>query len=224
MQFQILPNQRIFVAGKTRSGKSFFIFNIILPIFIRLGVAVVIYDYKWEINIPGCVFFYHPEDFIKQPGVMLVVYRPSQGTDDEFNRLCERIYLRKHTVFIVDDVVEHCPAWKLQSWHSTILRVGAGQGIGNINLAQESINVNNKIIKQAEHYFIFQLPDIKDREKISRYTGPAVLNPIEKHWFYYYSNTVDMPVNAQGVSDAVLFRPIQGSEYYLESDKRGRAY
>jgi hypothetical protein len=215
MQINILPNQRIFIAGMTRTGKSFLVFNVILPLFLSLGVAVVIYDFKWEIHLPGAVYFHDPADFAKNPNQKLIIYQPRSGSDQEFNLLCARILIRKNTVFLIDDISTHAPAGRIQIHQSNILRLGASLGIGNINLCQEATGVNNFLIKQANHYFVFRLPGPSDREKMVKVMGEKVLEVPPEYHFWYFTH---------GMPEPVLMKPVTGSEYYLPAEKRGRSY
>ncbi len=62
MKVEIKNSDRVFVCGRTGSGKSVLVKSLIIP---RL-VNYVMYDYKHEIELPGAEVFYSPDDFRKK--------------------------------------------------------------------------------------------------------------------------------------------------------------
>jgi len=195
MILKLLPNQRVFVTGKTRSGKSYLVLHALVPLFRYY----VIYDYKNEIDLPGAVIFRKISDFRDNPGQPKIIYRPDTGTDDEFNQLCGVVFRRGNTMFVVDEIVNHCTQHNIQPNHAKILRLGASLGIGIINCTQEPVGVHRNLLTQAEHFFIFDIPDPNHRKKLAGYTGPQVVERVMDYHFWYYS---------PGMRDPVLMSPV----------------
>lgn len=196
MNIELKPNQRVLVTGKTGCGKSYFVIHALVPMFRYY----VMYDYKHEIDLPGAVVFNKIRDFSDNPGQPKVIYRPEKGTDEEFNQLCGVVFKRGNTMFVVDEIVNHCTQSYIQPNHALILRLGRSKGVGNINCTQEPVGVHRNLLTQAEHYFIFDIPDPNHRKKLAGYTGPEVMERIQNYWFWYY---------APGMQDPVLMQPLK---------------
>ena len=196
MNANILPNQRILVVGKSGSGKTYLTLNVLVPNFKNY----VVYDYKHEIQLPRAKYFTRVSEFGKYPGENKIIYRPTTGEDEEFNDLCGAIFKRRNTMFVVDELANHCSQHHIQQNHALILRLGRSLGIGNINCAQEPVGIHRNIMTQAEHFFIFDIPDESHRGKLAGYTGPQVKERLDSYWFWYYGT---------GMHDPVLMQPVK---------------
>ncbi len=190
MHIKIKANERIFVTGRTGSGKSVLVKNLLLP---QIG-NYVLYDYKHEITQPGAVYFHDVADFQKQPNCPEIIYRPATGSDEEFDQLCRQVYHRGNNVLILDELANHVTATKIQPHPDLIMRLGRSKGVGIINCTQRPRGTHNNIISQCEHFFIFQLLQDSDRKKLAEFCGPKVLQPIPEYHFWYYHIAMSEPV------------------------------
>lgn len=190
MKIQIKSNERIFVTGKTGSGKSVLVKNLLIP---QLN-SFVVYDYKHEIEYPGAEKFFRLADFKENPGRHEIIYRPSTGSEAEFDGLCRQVYSRGRNVLILDEVADHTAPGRIARYHDLIMRLGRSRGVGIINCTQRPIGVHNNILSQSEHFFIFALPLEGDRKKLAGFCGPRVLEKLPAdYWFWYYTPSMDEP-------------------------------
>ena len=191
MKIKINANERVFVTGKTGSGKSVLVKNLLLPQLDNF----VIYDYKHEIELPPpAVVFTSLDDFRHYPNTQQIIYRPQLADSTEFNGLCYRIFRRGANVLVMDEVADHTTASKIEPQHDIIMRLGRSRGVGCINCTQRPIGVHNNIISQSEHYFIFETTLPGDRKKLAGIIGDKVLEIPPKYHYWYYTPAMREPV------------------------------
>ena len=182
MKIQIKSNERIFITGRTGSGKSVLINQLLLP-----GMNhVVLYDYKHEIEYPGAVIFQSMEDFKRKPNEPFIIYRSQTGTDEEFDRLCRQCFYRGNNTLVLDEVAQHCNKGLIQPYHDLIMRLGRSKGVGIVNCTQRPRGIHNNILSQCEHFFIFDLIQETDRKKMAEFCGDEVMARAKNYTFWYY--------------------------------------
>lgn len=189
MNISIKSSDRIFVSGRTGSGKSVLIKNLLLP---DLG-NVVIYDYKHEINIPGYVIFNSIADFKRHPNQPFIIYRTQSGSNEEFDALCKQCFYRGNNTLVLDEIAQHCNGGQIQPHHDIIMRLGRSKGVGIINCTQRPRGVHNNILSQSEHFFIFDLIQDTDRKKMADFCGTEVMQRAKEYHFYYYNVRMEKP-------------------------------
>ncbi len=204
MNIEIKSNDRVFVCGKTGSGKSHLVMNLIIPQLAN----VIIYDVKNDIELPGFDIFHEIQDFKKYPNRQRIIYRAKEvyasekDADREFNRLCKQAYLRGNTTLYLDEIANRTGSNRICPYHDTIMRLGRSKGIGIINCTQRPRGVSNNIISQCNHFFIFKQSMETDLDKLAGICGEKIYEPLkEKHSFWYYCDDMDEPI---------LCRPIKG--------------
>ncbi len=190
MKVKINASDRIFVTGRTGSGKSVLMKQLLIPNLANY----VIYDYKHEITMPDAVIFQRISDFRKHPNEPAVIYRPGTGSDAEFDQLCKQVFYRGHNTLILDEIASHMTSLKICQWHDTIMRLGRSKGVGIINCTQRPRICHNNVISQCEHFFIFKLTQATDKKKMAEFCGEEVMENIDKYWFWYYNIEMDKPI------------------------------
>lgn len=191
MKIEIKSSDRVFVCGKTGSGKSYLVKNLIIP---QLNNAIV-YDFKHEIELPGYDIFTKIADFKKYPNRNRVIYRPADATNEEFDRLCKQAFYRGNTTLVLDEIAFHTSAGKICRYHDMIMRLGRSKGIGIINCTQRPRGVHNNIISQCNHFFMFNQTQKTDQEKLAEFCGDMVLEKLpDRYWFYYFRDDMEEPI------------------------------
>jgi energy-coupling factor transporter ATP-binding protein EcfA2 len=171
MTIQIQSNDRIFICGKTGSGKSY-LAKKFLPFYPR----VVFYDLEFANN--DLINQYHfttvqtPEMLITylQHGKKRILYQPQEGDDSdeikEFNRVCEIVYKTHNIGFMVDELSNFMSGQKAPYWFRRIQQVGRKHGVGCISLTQRPKDIPQILLSESEHKFSFRLELEQDCEKM----------------------------------------------------------
>jgi len=183
----IKSNDRIFVCGKTGSGKSYFIKNEFLPRIERF----IFYDPKHQHDDINGVLVTNPADLQNaiNEGHRAIVYRPFLVNDDEWNEICRIIYLTGNIWLIADEISYHVDSNKMTAWHKVLMTTGRTRGIGVLNCSQKPQHtVHNIILSETEHYFCFFLLLEGDRAKLAA-IHPDFYNAhlLPEYHFFYFS-------------------------------------
>lgn len=204
----IKPNESVFIAGRTGSGKSF-----LAKTYLASYPAVIALDTKedldWnevprdDLNIidtladlpyaasqPRCKVIYRPR---------LEEMKPEYW--DEFFRYC---YERKNCIVWVDEVMSICPsAFKIPEYYKGILTRGRSRNTAVWSLSQRPKDIPIVIMSESKHFFVFDLNMAEDRERVAQVTGcPEIrMKPDQyardrlkirgEHYFWYYYITWD---------------------------------
>ncbi len=190
MKIQVKSNERIFITGRTGSGKSVLINQLLLPSMTN----IVVYDYKHEIEYPGAVIFNSISDFKRQPNQKFIIYRTASGTDQEFDALCKQCFYRGNNTLVLDEIAQHCNNGQIQPFHDIIMRLGRSKGVGIVNCTQRPRGTHNNILSQSEHFFIFDLIQDTDRKKLAEFCGDEVMTRAKAYHFFYYHIGMENPI------------------------------
>ena len=182
----IKSNERVCVCGKTGSGKSFLVRQLIST-FDR----VIFFDPKREnFDLKGKVVYTleEVEKNIKENKFFLI-YAPLSMSDLAFNRFCEIVYHQGNMTLILDEVIT-LGNHKVNEWHNRLIRLGRSRGIGLWHLIQRPAFVSNYILSESEHFFLFKLQTEIDRRKIKGIIGECaeLLNDLPEYHFVYYNH------------------------------------
>lgn len=186
---KIAPNLRIFITGKTQSGKSHF-----CKWLLKSFPARIIYDLKREYTAFGVqVHSLATLRFAVQTGYNKIVYQPEDLSIEHFNEVCGFIfrYLR-NCVFVVDEVHNFCYKSFIPMEFKRLITIAQGQpyNIGIIAISQRPANTHNDILGNASIIVAFKLHLQHDAKAISDMTGiPAEeLQGLEYYHFYVYND------------------------------------
>lgn len=183
---KIKSNERVCVCGKTGSGKSHLVRQL-LSCFNR----VIFFDPKREnFDLKGDVV-YNLDDVkekIKQPN-FFIIYAPLSLNDAEFDEFCKLVYYEGNLTLILDEVIS-LGSHKVNEWHNRLIRLGRSRGIGIWHLIQRPSFVSNYILSESEHFFLFKLQTEQDRKKIKGIIGDCaeLLNDLPQYHFVYYNH------------------------------------
>jgi hypothetical protein len=182
----IKSNDRLFITGKTSSGKSIWICSQ-LPQIERF----VFYDPKHEHDNINAVMINTLEDLrtaIKQHPK--ISFRPYLIDDNMFDELCRLIWNIGNTLFIIDETAFHVESFKIMPYHSLLQRLGRKRGIGVWNCTQRPRTAHNTLLSEVDHVISFKLMLKTDRDKLAGSYDPLFDKANElKEFHYIYYNT-----------------------------------
>ena len=183
----IEPNLRIFITGKTQSGKSYLTKKLLTQYENR-----VVYDIKREYNQFGLIVHEVSEmEEAFNKGCNKVVYQPNDLTTEHFNEFCGWIWRNlRNIVLVVDEVHNFSTCSFIPMEFKRIITVGQGEPyhIGVIAITQRPANTHNDIKSNASLYIAFRLNLDADAKAVQDHTGIPAEQLKElpyKHFFIY---------------------------------------
>jgi hypothetical protein len=193
-KFEVIPDiyiktsDRIFIAGKSGSGKSILAKDWLIPGHYS---RYVFHDVKKESeDLEHDIINKNPKELessIKQ--YQKILYQPIDLDPKDFNNVCKTVYQNKNNMLAVDEVSRYATPSKIEYWHNVLISQGRSYNVGNINIAQRPRFVHNSVMSEAEHYFIFSLNLDTDIKKLETFMGKQAGNEIralpEFHFLYY---------------------------------------
>ena len=191
MEIRIKSNDRVLIAGKTGSGKSYWIKKVMASLD-----SFIFYDPKnnhTELTYPTSN---NLDNLIKliQKGNKKVVFRPMRPDNDIFDNLCKFVYFLQNTTLIIDECIFHVSSNKILPWHETLMTNGRTRNIGVWNCTQRPRNiVHNTLISESEHIIVFNLKLETDRQKLADSFDELILkaNELERFHYIYFNERED---------------------------------
>jgi DNA helicase HerA-like ATPase len=177
----IKSSERVFIAGKTGSGKT-----TLAKLFLMNEPRLVVVDSKnslqnWELDE------YHPnmlKDIAKKD-----VFRVRVVEDAQALELLQASYAAGNLIVYIDEVTAIIPPNRQpQKVFIDLWQRGRARNISAWSVSQRPKSVPLTFMSEAEHYFMFRLNLEDDRKRMSEFMGKRVMdNPIDKYGFYYYN-------------------------------------
>lgn len=196
-QIRMGQNDRAAVIGATGTGKTTLARYLVED---RAKRCSVVYDAKISDSISAWSTHAFYDDFerLKRAEEYRLIYRPSfrESMDgDAQEAFFEWIYWRRYTRLYIDEASAIRggvnPPFSLQH----ILARGRERGISTVVSTQRPKRVPLIFFSEAEHFFIFRLNMVGDRERVFELTGidPYEQTTLEKYEFFYYSVDTGQP-------------------------------
>lgn len=214
----IRPDERVFIAGKTGSGKTY-----LAERLLDKYPYVVVLDNKglfgtnrntkeFYLAKQGYGLCYSLDELPKFASKYnKIVYRPDPILEgnrrefmDEMDAFYWWVYNRENCILYVDEATATSDSYNILPGHNAIMKRGREKNIGCWNSSQQPVNVHNTLISEAEHYFVFRTQLQGHRDKLSGFMGDVVRKQIDgsmKYHYYYF--------NPETMDDAVLMQPIK---------------
>lgn len=162
-------NDRVFVCGKTGSGKTELVKSVLLRQFPR----IVFHDVKLENydllqKMPGMVCVRTPIDLINalSRGTLSILYQPIVSGIDDFNSVCEILYTHGNITLVVDEASYYTSSFEICHFHKEIMMRGRSKGVGIVNCSQRPMGCHNLLISEADVFFVFKLTLDGDVKKL----------------------------------------------------------
>jgi len=198
MIMEINRNEHIFVSGRTRYGKTYFVKRL-FEAYMGQKDAIFV-DIKRE----GAKDFQHPKkipvvqsvgDAFRALKKQYVVYLmlPSEGDIDDYmekqiNPLMERALQRGNITIFIDEVAIVCSSNKIAPAHYKAMISGLSRGVNVVNITQRPNVVHNTILSESGYKILFMQQLEADRDKIKGVTGEEIadrLQHLEKYHFLF---------------------------------------
>lgn len=179
---RIAPNLRIFICGKTQSGKTH-----LAKSLIRKYKNWIIYDIKHEYEGFGAIVFSISE-LLKalSVGCNRIVFRPKYPNIEEFDSVCAIVYEKlRNILFVVDEVHKVAQKWKIPQNFNSIVTICEAKGIGVISISQRPANVHNDIISQSTIVIAFRMNLQTDAESVHVIPAEKIMS-LPQHSFMVY--------------------------------------
>jgi hypothetical protein len=185
--YRIRTNDRIFVTGKTGSGKTFLMQHVTKRVR-RLAVL----DGKgtlggWNLEPYGQAGL---SKLRQGEDVRLrVIYTPGEDVETYWLTILEALYSVGNLTIYIDElyVVNGGPSTRPSPIMNALYTLGRELGIGVWATTQRPSWVPLVHMSEADHFFIFRLNMPEDRQRMAEVTGVTnVLEPIRDPYGFFY--------------------------------------
>ncbi len=179
--FSIENNHRVFLAGKTGSGKT------TLALFLLYNIKrLILIDSKDDL------FDWNTEPFNRETKKALLDNEPCRirvVDREEALEVLQLAYSVGNVIIYLDEVTALIPPRsEPEQVFTDIWTRGRSRNIGAWSTSQRPKSVPLVFMSESEHYFMFRLNLEDDRKRMKEFMGEQVLTPIpDSHGFYYYN-------------------------------------
>jgi hypothetical protein len=211
----IRGSQRVFIVGKTRSGKSTMA-RYLLKEVVRNGGRVFIFDPKkdWMGRPPNRTPYGEiSRDFrgsvdrpIKidhfDPTIRVSIYEPSEW-DTNCDSILKKAIEYGYTTIYIDEIKQLVPNTFAPKMLVIAYTQGAAAGVGVWGGVQRPKGIPEVMKDQAEVWIIFRVKKYEDRKDIATYVFeesegarlPSIFRrPLQPRWFIFYEDSMVEPV------------------------------
>lgn len=183
----IKSNQHLFIAGRTRSGKTVLI-RTLLPSLPR----VIYHDRKFE--NADLLTSYHfslcnnPSEVIQalNNNIKRILYQPHNPDNSDFDELCKIVFNVGNITLVCDESAALFEVHKAPLWAKELIRLGSQRGIGVWLLTQRPRGIDNVCISESTYIISFRLNMKPDRDKIVETCGSEVQEPLRTLPLYHF--------------------------------------
>jgi hypothetical protein len=190
----ILSNDRVFITGRTGSGKT------VLAKYLLSNVSrLVVLDGKGTLGNWGLSEW--DKNSIKKLRTGLevrtrVTIEPSRDKSEIWEEVLREVWEAQNCTVYIDEVyLVVDPGKRPSNYLVAIWTAGRELGIGGFAASQRPSLIPMFIISEADHYFNFRLSLENDRKRMAEFMTDTVLQPIvDKYGFYYMAATDDYPM------------------------------
>jgi energy-coupling factor transporter ATP-binding protein EcfA2 len=212
---EIRGSQRVFIVGKTRSGKSTMA-RYLLKEVVKNGGRVFILDPKkdWQGRPPHRIPYGQLTKEFRgsidnpiyldhfDPTVRVAIYCPS-----EWDKNCDDILKKAievgYTTIYIDEIKQLVPNTFAPKQLVIAYTQGAAAGVGIWGGVQRPKGIPEVMKDQAEVWIIFRVKKFEDRIDIASYVeentegrkvSALFRNPLQIRWFIFFEDTMTRPV------------------------------
>lgn len=212
---EIRGSQRVFIVGKTRSGKSTMA-RYLLKEVVKAGGRVFIIDPKkdWQGRPPHRTPYGVPSSDFKgsvdnpipthkfNPDYRVSIYEPSEWDKNLDNIMLDAIKTGYTTIYI-DEIKQLVPATYAPKNLQIAYTQGAAAGVGVWGGVQRPKGIPEIMKDQAEVWIVFRVKKREDRLDIGTYIcednlthqlPPILRMPLQYRWFIFYEDSMLAPV------------------------------
>jgi energy-coupling factor transporter ATP-binding protein EcfA2 len=185
-QISLNTNERVFITGKTGSGKSF-----LARYLTRKIKRLVVLDGKGTLGVPDWnLTDWEPGANLSDPSKEFRLRAvPSLKIDlvDYWDSVLEKCLRSGNITIYIDELYAVVPPNKTAS--PTIFACytrGREFGLGMWASTQRPVWIPLVAMSEAEHFFMFRLQLLEDKQRLAAFMGSEVTQPVlDEHGFYY---------------------------------------
>lgn len=200
MKLKLEKGKRIAVIGKTGSGKTFLIKNLI---FTSSIFPIIIVDTKADTSFDEFLNFNYVEftdnyyDTIEKIQVYpIVIYRPNPHellNIELIDSVLQFIYdYVRCCIVVIDEAYSLHRGVSVTEGYFSLLTRGRSRDITVISGSQRPKLITRFILSECNEFYIFKLNDIEDRERLYdliQHREIIEIVPEDYHFFYYNIDT-----------------------------------
>lgn len=196
----IRPDEHVFIAGRTGSGKTYFARK-----YLAGYQNVFVLDTKATLDWPEV-----PEEEkttikhlaeLNNVTTLKVIYQPApeEMNLDFYDAFFKYLYFRGNTICWIDEVMSVTPNPSVIPFHyKAILTRGRELGVAAWSLTQRPSGISQLPISEASHVISFDLNMPQDRKKLAEVSGAAeFLEKPGRFKFWYYNVRQEHAILAQ---------------------------
>lgn len=195
--FKIDRNSRVFIAGKTGTGKTYLAENLLQNVK-RLIVLDTKSNLLKRFNLvpeskKNWKKFSGGEPIRMQIKTPLI---PSDQWEGYFDNIFKLAYDAGDCTVYLDEVYGVTQGSRnLSTWLTALYTRGRELGIGVIACSQRPKHIPMFCMSESEHFFVFRLLLQEDRDRLSSFIGdlPQIPNT-DKHGFFYFNLDMNEPI------------------------------
>lgn len=193
MSKSIKPNEHVFIAGMTQSGKTFLMRNY-LANYDRVFILDTKGEFKWpEVPAKEQISIKHLVDLPQAASEFRkVIYRPvyEELNMTYYDKFCEFTYKLKKNITVIDELMQVCPtSLKYPEWLKGIYTRGMELGVAAWGLTQRPASIPVFTYDSATHWFIFRLNNVDDRKRLAKHSGYNEFMTVQPSRVFWYFNT-----------------------------------
>lgn len=197
--YTIASNDRIFIPGKTGSGKTAAGRRLVVNAMGRVLFLDVKGREHRHLNLPtlDSLDDVHTALFAEDDDTRLdkFVFRPRKPDVDLFDDVCRLVYERGNFHLFADELKSVYHGAGLTEHHNLIMTNGRDKGVGMTSTTQRPKRIPIEAISEAEHVLAFKLKTKTDRDRMEEVIGEAAgqLRDIDPWWYVYDHDRLDSP-------------------------------
>lgn len=161
-------SDRIFITGRTRTGKSY----LARALFLSAAAPRLVIDPADSAmtDVPGAVTFRDPKRPPKDAATARFVPRDPDDRD-AYDAVYRWAFQNFPRWIWLDEVSYAAPANGGSRWLNTYLVQGAKRSLGHLACHARPREINRNLVAQAQHVILFDLPNPDDRRHVADLIG-----------------------------------------------------